>query len=175
MNPLVLIGLVFGAVVSAMIVLFIGGEILSDPGGAQGALLVGAWLIAPVILAILAIAVPRMAFPILVGVVALVIAAGVVSIPLARAVWDFEDTHGPISLMVLLAALMPLIALGWHMPTRAGRLMVILMAVSVALQAISLGIVGQWSVLLVFGVLMPPFIIVAVLYIIGGRSEKPAM
>ena len=172
MNPLVLIGLLFGAAVSAMIVLFIGGEILGDPGGTQGALLVGAWLVAPVILAVLAIVAPRVAYPILVAVVALVIAAGVASIPLAQTVWDFEDTHGPLSLMVLLAALMPLIALGRHMPSRAGWLMVILMGATVALQAVSLGIVGEWSVLLVFGVLMPPFIIVAVLYVVGGKGAS---
>ena len=168
----VMLGVLLGAAFSAMILLFIGGEILSDPGGVQGALIVAAWLAAPLILSIVALLWPRVAYPILAIAVAFVVLAALAAIPFAQQVWDFEDTHGPISLLVILGALIPLVALGRAMPGRAGRLMVGLIVGAVVCQAISLGLVGEWSVILVFGVLMPPFIAVAVLFLVGGAQSR---
>lgn len=86
--------------------------------------------------------------------------------------WDFEDTHGPVNLVVLIAALIPLVALGRSMPGRAGWLMIITIAGSVAFQSVSLLLVGQWSVILVFAVLMAPYAAVAILLIIAGAMVR---
>ena len=54
-QSLVLLGTLLGVMFSGMLVLFIAGEILSDPGGVQGLLMVVAWLALPAALSILAL------------------------------------------------------------------------------------------------------------------------
>ena len=172
----VLLGVLLGAVFSGMIVLFIAGEILSDPGGTQGVALVVAWLALPVLLSIFALVRPSAAYPVLAVVVGLVLLAALVAIPMSGAVWEFEDTHGPINLIVIIGTLIPLIALGRAMPARAGLLMLVAIAGFVAFQSISLLLVSQWSVVLVFAVLMPPFLAVAILFVIAGvRASRSAV
>lgn len=168
----VLLGTLLGAVFSGLLTLFVAGEILSDPGGMQGVVIVGAWLALPVLLSILALLRPGAAYPVLVVIVGLVILASAATIPLAEAAWEFEDTHGPITLVVIIGALIPLIALGRAMPGRAGWLIVVVIAGFVAFQVISLLIVGQWSVVLVFAVLMSPFLAVAILFVIAGVKSR---
>ena len=58
------------------------------------------------------------------------------------------------------------------MPARAGWLMVVMIAGFVAFQSISLLLAGQWSVILVFAVLMPPFLAVAILFVIAGVKSR---
>lgn len=173
-HTLVTLGVICGAAFSVLLVLFIGGEILSDPGGLVGLGLVLAWLVVPALLSVLALVRPRAAYPALVVMVAVVLVAGLATIPFAEAVWEFEDTRGPINLIVLIGALIPLVALGRAMPGRAGRLMIALIVGFVAFQSISLLLVGQWSVILVFAVLMPPFVAAATLFVIAGaKVRKP--
>ena len=171
-QSLVLLGTLLGALFSGMLVLFIAAEMLSDPGGAQGVLLVVAWLALPAVLAVLALVRPRVAYPILAVVVAVVLLAALLTIPFAQAVGEFEDSHGPINLLVLIGVLIPLVFLGRAMPGQAGWLMIVVIVGSVALQAISLGLAGQWSVILVFGVLMPPFVVVAVVLVIADVRAR---
>lgn len=171
-HVLVTLGVVCGAAFSALIVLFIGGEILADPGGLVGLGLVLAWLAVPTLLCALALVRPQAAYPALVVMVALVLIASLATIPFAGPMWDFEDTHGPVNLVVLIAALIPLVALGRSMPGRAGWLMIITIAGSVAFQSVSLLLVGQWSVILVFAVLMAPYAAVAILLIIAGAMVR---
>jgi hypothetical protein len=168
----VLLGTLLGVIFSGMLVLFVAGEILSDPGGTQGLILVAGWLVAPVLLSILALIRPGAAFPILVVVVGLALLAALLTIPLAAPVWEFEDTHGPINLLVIIGVLVPLVALGRAMPARAGWLMIAAIAGCVALQSVSLLLVGQWSVVLVFVVLMPPFVAAAILFVIAGVKAE---
>ena len=167
----VILGVTLGAAFSAMLVLFVSGEILTDPGGLVGLGLVLAWLVLPVLLSALALLTPHAAYPVLVVMVAVVVLASLATIPWAGPVWEFEDTHGPINLMVLIAALIPLVALGRSMPRHAGWLMIALMVGSIAFQAVSLLLADQWSVILVFAVLMVPFIAVAVLFVIAGANR----
>ena len=168
----VILGVLLGAAFSAMIVLFVAGEILSDPGGAQGAVFVLAWLALPALLSVLALVRAQAAYPVLVIVVAIVLVASLATIPWALPVWEFEDTHGPINLMVLIGALIPPIALGRAMPWEAGWLLIATIAGSVVLQSISLGLIGQWSVIPVFIVVTAPFVAVAVLFVIGGARAR---
>lgn len=169
---LVMTGVILGAAFAGMLVLFVGGEILSDPGGLMGLGLVLAWLVLPALLAGLAWWRPRAAYPVLVVMVALVLLASLATIPIARSVWEFEDTHGPVNLLVLIGALIPLVVLGRSMPGRAGWLMIALMIGSSAFQAVSLLLVDQWSVILLFAVLMAPFIAVAVVFVIAGGKTS---
>ena len=166
----VLLGTLLGAIFSGLLVLFIAGEILSDPGGVPGLVMVTAWLALPVLLSILALVRPGAAYPIL--VVGLVLLASLLSIPMAGPLWEFEDTHGPINLLVIIGALIPLVALGRTMPARAGWLMLVAIVGFVGFQSISLLLVGQWSVILVFAVLMPPFLAAATLVVIAGVKER---
>lgn len=168
----VLLGTLLGAIFSGLLVLFIAGEILSDPGGVPGLVMVTAWLALPVLLSILALVRPGAAYPILVVVVGLVLLASLLSIPMAGPLWEFEDTHGPINLLVIIGALIPLVALGRTMPARAGWLMLVAIVGSVGFQSIGLLLVGQWSVILVFAVLMPPFLAAATLFVIAGVKER---
>ena len=171
-QTLVLLGTVLGAIFSGLLVLFVAGEILSDPGGTQGILMVTAWLAAPALLSVLALLRPGAAYPILVVVVGLVLLVSLAAIPMTGAVWEFEELHGPINLLVIVGALIPLVAFGRAMPGRAGMLMLTLIVGFVAFQSISLLLVGQWSVILVFGILMPPYAAVAVLFVIAGVKAR---
>lgn len=168
----VLLGTLLGAIFGGMLVLFIAGEILSDPGGVQGVVLVLAWLVVPLLLAILALVRPGAGYSVLVVLVGVVLLSTLAAIPLADAVWEFEDTHGPINLMVIIGVLIPLVALGRSMPARAGWLMIAVIAGFSILQAMSLALVGQWSVVLVLMVLMAPFIAVAILFMIAGAKAR---
>ena len=171
-RALVIVGVVIGAAFAGLLVLFVGGEILSDPGGGLGLAIVVAWLALPLLLSILALWRPRVACPVLVAVVGLVLLASLATIPLAAPVWEFEDMHGPINLLVLIGALIPLIVLGRSMPWEAGWLLIATIAGSLLLQGVSLGLVGQWSVIIVFAVLMPPFIAAAVLFVLAGWRAR---
>lgn len=173
MKGLQTVGLILGMAFSVLLIFFIAAQALTDPGGTAGLLIVLAWVTLPIVLAVLAWVRPTIAYPILVAMVALVLLASAVSIPLGRQAWEFEDTHGPVNLMVLLGSLVPLIVLGRAKPTSAGWLMVITIVGSLLLQGISLLIAGQASVVLVFLVLMPPFLVVAILYILAGRQAAP--
>jgi len=151
-HVLVTLGVICGAAFSALIVLFIGGEILADPGGLVGLGLVLAWLAVPALLCALALVRPQAAYPALVVMVAL----------------------------VLIAALIPLVALGRSMPARAGWPMIITTAGSVAFLSVSLLLVGQWSFIFVFAVLMAPYAAVAIdkvatdVYTALSRATKKA-
>ena len=61
------------------------------------------------------------------------------------------------------------------MPARAGWLMLVAIVGFVGFQSISLLLVGQWSVILVFAVLMPPFVAAAVLFVIAGVKSRDVM
>jgi hypothetical protein len=106
-------------------------------------------------------------------VVALVLLASIAAIPLAGPIGAFEDTHGPINLLVIIGALIPFVALGRAMPARAGWLLVVLIAGFVILQSVSLLLVGQWPVMLDFVVPMAPFIAVAILFVGGTKAKAP--
>ena len=172
-QPWVAVALVIGAVVSAALALFVGGEILSDPGGVQGLAWVAAWLLPPLVLSALALRWPDTAYLLLVAVVGLACVVSVGGVVWAQALWEFEDAHGPVNLLVLVAVLIPLIALGRSLPWEAGWLMVVALAVPLALQAVSLGIVGEWSVIPVLVLVAAPYAVVAVLLIVGGRRARP--
>lgn len=173
-KPYLITGLAVGALFSAAIALFIGGEILSDPGGVQGAGVVALWLGLPLGLAVIALVAPRAAFPVLCVLVAALAASALVGIFFARQVWEFEDSHGPVTLMALIGVLIPLVALGVSMPWRAGLLMAVAIAGSVVLESISLLIVAQPSVIAVFVVVMAPYAVSAAFYLIAGRVDRIA-
>ena len=170
-RPWVTGGLALGAIVSAGWILLVAGEILSDPGGWTGAAWTAAWLVPSLALAVVAIAWPRVAYPILVIATGVVIAAAFGAMFRADALWQFEDTHGPVSLLVEIGLLIPLTALGRSMPTRAGWLLALAIAAPLGLQAIRLLIVGQWSVILVLVIVAAPYALVALLYVVGGRAN----
>ena len=171
-RALVTIALILGVLVSVALVLFIGGEMLSDPGGWQGVGWLAAWLVPSLGLAIFALLAPRLAYTVLVIAVVVVIAAAFGSMFLADAVWAFEDTHGPVNLIVQIGLLMPLVALGRAMPRQAGWLIVLAIAAPLAFQSIGLLIVGQWSVIIVLAIVALPYSIVAFLLIVGGRANS---
>ena len=169
-RPWVTAALALGAIVSAGWVLLIAGEILSDPGGWLGATWTAAWLVPSLGLAVVAIVWQRIAYPVLVIATGVVIAAAFIATFTADVLWQFEDTHGPVSLLVQIGLLIPITALGRAMPMRAGWLLVLAIAAPLGLQAIRLLIVGQWSVILVLLIVAVPYAVVAGLLIAGGRA-----
>ena len=171
-RPWVTGALALGAVVSAGWILMVAGEILSDPGGWVGAAWTAAWLVPSLGLAVVALVWPRIAYPVLVIATGVVSAAAFGAMFAADALWEFEDTHGPVSLLVEIGLLIPITALGRAMPLRAGWLLSLAIAVPLGLQAIRLLLAGQWSVILVLVVVAAPYALVAVLYIIGGRATS---
>jgi len=169
-RPWVTGALALGGVVSAGWILLVAGEILSDPGGWVGAAWTAAWLVPSFGLAVVALVWPRIAYPMLVIATGVVSAAAFGAMFAADVLWEFEDTHGPVSLLVEIGLLIPITALGRAMPLRAGWLLSLAIAVPLGLQAIRLLLAGQWSVILVLVIVAAPYAVAAGLLIMGAKA-----
>jgi hypothetical protein len=80
----------------------------------------------------------------------------------------WEDQHGPLSLVLLLAVAAPLSVLGLSRPTVAGSLML-----AAALLPVLLGTIGagsDWTRPLSIGLVIVPVVISAVLFLLAGRQ-----
>lgn len=170
MKPLQWIAIAIATVTSAVLLFYIIGELFTQPGGAQAFFTLVAWLAVPLVLTVFTLSSPRAAYPVFVVIVAAVLILSVTTIPMARAVWEFENNNGPISLMVLVATLVPLVGLGRDMPTKAGWLMIITIGGTFASQALSLLFVDQVTTIGEFAAVELPYLATAGLFLLVGRQ-----
>lgn len=169
-RSLVAAALAVGVIVVAGLVFFIGGEILADPGGWIGLGWVIAWLAPPLALSLLALLRPRWGYIGEATVIALLVVASLATWIAPDAFYEFEDTHGPVFMLALIAVLIPGVALGRSMPLQAGWLMVVAIVVPLITQSASLLMAGEPTVIMVLVVICSPFAVVAVLFILGDRA-----
>lgn len=171
MKQLHLIAIGIGAVTSAVLGVYIIGELFTRPGGAQAFFTLVAWLAVPLVLTVFAVSSPRVAYPVFVALVGALLIFAVTTIPMARAVWEFENSNGPISLMALVAIMVPLVGLGKELPTKAGWLMLIALGGVFASQALSLLFVGQVTTIGEFSLAILPYLATAGLFLLVGRQS----
>lgn len=172
MKPLHLIAFGIGIAVSAVLAVFITIELFKNPGGAQAFFTLLLWIAVPLVLTVFAVSGPRFAYPVFVVVVAAVLILSLTTIPMAKSVWAFENANGPISLMVLVGTLIPLVTLGREMPQQAGWLMLITLGGAFASQALSLLFVGQTTTIAEFAIVVLAYLVSAGLYVLVGRQQK---
>jgi hypothetical protein len=173
-GPLVVVVLVLGGLVAGFWTLFVAGEMLSDPGGWYGLILVLSWVVPMVALSALALLRPTWAAPLLVSLVSLWVAASIATIVYASTWQEFEDTHGPVSLIIMVALCVPLIALGRTHSFLAG---VLLLVVLVVPMLAGLGWVVSGAGLggtLALATVGTPFIVLAALLIRIGVVDRRA-
>ena len=174
MKQLHLIAIGIGAVTSAVLGVYIIGELFTQPGGAQAFFTLLAWLAVPLVLTVFTVSSPRAAYPVMVVIVAAVLILSVTTIPMARSVWEFENENGPISLMGLVATMVPLVGLGWPAPAKSGWLMLITLGGVFASQALSLLFVDQVTTIGEFALVILPYLATAGLFILVGRKSVEA-
>lgn len=169
---LVAIALVAGIAISAFWMLFIAAEMVSDPGGWFGVLYAAALIVPVLILGVLAWFAPRIAAYVLTALVALYVAANLATMFFGTAWAGFEDTHGPIGLIVAVVLCVPALVLGREYPLLAGVLLLsaTLVPVLVSIVAVwGLGVVGGGIAMVTVGM---PFILGGVLLIIAGLNDR---
>ena len=173
-QPLVLLALVIGGAFAALWGLFMVGELVSDPGGWYGLGLAALFVVPVLALGALALWRPAWAAPLLTVLVGLWVVAAVLSVVFADEWQAFEDTHGPISLILMLALSVPLLALGRTRSMLAGVLLLVATSVplvtGVAWVAAGAGF-GGTLVLLIMGM---PFIAAGVLLVAVGVLDRRA-
>lgn len=174
MKSLQMIAFGIGMLVTAVLAVFIVIELFKNPGGAQAFFTLLLWIAVPLVLTVFAVSGPRFAYPVFVVVVGAVLILFVTTVPMAKSVWEFENANGPISLMVLVGTLVPLVTLGREMPRQAGWLMLITLGGAFASQALSLLFVGQTTTIAEFALVVLAYLVSAGLYVLAGRQQEAA-
>jgi hypothetical protein len=166
------IALAVGVGPAAMWVLFVCAEMLSDPGGWRGLGFVTLWVLPMLALAALALRRPGWAAPAMTALVGVWVAASLLTVGFATAWAQYEDTHGPIGLIVMLGLCVPLVLLGRARALRAGILLLIAVITPIVCGIAAMLVswtVGGGIVLVVIG---GPFLVSGVLLVLAGRSER---
>lgn len=171
MKPLQLIALGIGAIASAVVTVYLAIDLFNVPGGAKAFFTLIVWLAVPFVLTVFAATAARGAYPVLVVLVGLVLVMSVTTIPAARSVAEFENSNGPIRLMVLVAVLVPLVTLGLEMPRHAGQLMLFTLGGVFVTQALSLLLARQSTAIVELALVELPFLAVGGLYLLVGRQQ----
>ena len=157
---------------AGLIVLFVGGYAVTDPGGAAGIGGTAAVLAAVLGLSVLAWYRPGTAL-----VLAGVAACG----PLAFGVWSlldygaahaWEDGHGPASLVLVVAVSAPAAVAGLVRPVAAGYLVLTVSIVPLVLAAV--GATTHFYEPLSVGVVLSPLVVAGVLLVLSGRRREPS-
>lgn len=173
-RALIIVGFIVGLLTAGFWSLFIAAEILSDPGGVTGLLWVAAWLVPMAVLILLTLFAPGVARVVLMVLVGMFVIAIIATIIFANAWNDFENTHGPVSLVVAVALATPLVLLGRARPYVAGLLLVITVVVPIIAAMIAfLGVrtIGGGIAMITVGI---PFLVSAGLYLVAARMDRDA-
>ena len=162
----------FGFGVMAAFAGFVGltlvGYTVTDVGGWEAVGLVALVGVPLALLCLLAYYRPSVAVPVLAVVALAPIAFGVMFLLDFDRWTAWEDQHGPLSLVLLVAVAAPLAVLGLARPTAAGSLMLAASLVPVLLSTIGAG--SDWARPLSIGLVIAPVVVSAVLFLLAGRG-----
>lgn len=171
-RPLVATALIVGIVMAAGIVLFIGGEMLTDPGGWAGAGLVAAWLALPLVMTAVSLLRPSWGTVILSVCVGLLVLASAATWLVPEQTRAFEDSHGPVFLIAGIAVWLPLIALGRSRPLAAGILLLAATLLPIVIQAGVLVVQGAGMVIVSLMIVSIPFVLLGGLFVAAGLVDN---
>lgn len=152
--------------------LFVGGDAVVDPGGWVGIGGTAAWVLATLGLCLLAFYRP---------VAAVVVLAVAACAPLAFGAWSlvdygaahaWEDSHGPLSLVLVLSVCGPAAVAGLFRPRAAGYLILTVCLVPLLLAAV--GAASHFVEPLSVGLLLVPFVASGVMLLLSARHQGRA-
>lgn len=169
------VALAIGVVPVAMLTLFISAEILSDPGGWPGIGFVTVWVLPMLALSAFALWRPGWAAPVMTAVVGVWVAANLATVAWASAWAQYEDTHGPVGLIVMLGLCVPLVLLGRARALRAGVLVLIAVITPIVCGIAAMLVtwtVGGGIVLVVIG---GPLLASGILLVLAGRNDRTSL
>lgn len=152
--------------------LMVAGYTLTDPGGWTGLGLTALWVVPALGLTVLSFYRPDNAIPVLAVASLVPIGFGVWTLVDYEGSRGWEDQHGPVSLVFILAVGLPLAVEGLSRPTAAGSMMLGITVVPLLLSMIGAG--SDWALALSIGVLSAPVVAGGVLYVLAGRSRSDA-
>ena len=162
----------FGFAVMAAFAGFVGlilvGYTIADVGGWEAVGLIAVVGLPLTLLSLLAYVRPSVAVPVLAVLALAPIAFGVMFLLDFDRWTAWEDQHGPLSLVLLVAVAAPLAVLGLARPTAAGLLMLVTSLVPILLSTIGAG--SEWARPLSIGLVIAPVVVSAVLFLLAGRD-----
>ena len=167
------VGFGIGAMFVGFIALFVAGETLVDPGGWQGVGLTAAWLLPMLALAVLALLRPAAAVPVLAVATLLPLGFGVWSLLDYEGARGWEDSHGPLGLLLLLVVAAGLVVLGLARPWEAGVLLLVATVGPALLTMVGAG--SDWLEPMSIAFITGPLVAAGVLFLLAARRpEVPA-
>jgi hypothetical protein len=151
--------------------LIVTGEIMTDPGGQQGVLLLAVWLVPMLVACLVCLLWPKIGSWVMGAMLALI--TGLWAwYAIAPEAWDtFMDDHGPVIAIATLALGLPLAFLGLHEPRRAGWMLLlagVIPTVGKALEITGSGDSGK--ALEITG--LPEFVVSGALFLASGLMHR---
>ena len=150
--------------------LFIVGESVGDPGGWVGIGGSAAWVMLLAGLGLWALYRPSGALVALSVLACAPLAYGVWSLLDYEAASNWEDTHGPLSLVLSLTVCAPAAVAGLFRPRPAGYLILVASVVPILLAAI--GAASEFSRPLSIGLVILPIVVSGVLFVLAARQIR---
>ena len=152
-----------------LVTLFVGGDAVTDPGGWAGIGGTIAWVLAMLGLSVLALYRPAAAMVVMAVAACAPVAFGVWSMVDYGAAHAWEDSHGPLSLVLVITVCVPAGVAGLVHPRAAGYLMLTVSVVPLVLTAV--GAASHFYEPLSVGLLIAPLVAAGVLFLLSGRQE----
>jgi hypothetical protein len=153
-----------------LVTLFVGGDAVTDPGGWAGIGGTAAGVLVLLGSCALAWWRPGIALALLVVVACAPLAFGLWSLVDYGAAHDWEDSHGPVSLVLVLAVCAPAAVAGLFRPRAAGWLILAVTVVPLLLAAV--GATSHFYEPLSLGVLVTPLVVSGALFLQSGRQQQ---
>jgi hypothetical protein len=152
----------------AFVTLFVGGSAVTDPGGWVGIGGTAVLVLAVAGSSLLALRRPGAALVVLAVAAGAPLAFGLWSLLDYRAAHDWEDSHGPLSLVLVVAICAPAAVAGLVRPRAAGYLILTVSLVPLLLAAV--GAASRFYEPLSSGLLLAPLVVAGVLFVGSGRD-----
>jgi hypothetical protein len=153
----------------ALVTLFVGGDAVTDPGGWAGIGGTVVFVMAMLGLSLLALYRPGAALVVLAVAACAPVAFGVWSLVDYGAAHDWEDSHGPLSLVLVVAICGPAGVAGLFRPRAAGYFILTVSVVPLLLAAA--GAASHFFEPLSVGLLLAPLVASGVLFLLSGRQQ----
>jgi hypothetical protein len=153
----------------ALVTLFVGGDAMTDPGGWAGIGGTAAFVLVMVAMSLLAWSHPGTSLVVLAVAACAPMAFGVWSLVDYGAAHAWEDSHGPLSLVLVVAICAPAGVAGLFRPRGAGYLILTVSVGPLLLAAV--GATSHFFEPLSVGLLLAPFVASGVLFLLSGRRQ----
>jgi hypothetical protein len=154
-----------------LITLFVGGYAVTDPGGWVGIGGTAAWVLVMLGASVLAWYRPGAALVLLTAAACAPVAFGLWSLVDYGTAHDWEDNHGPVSLVLVVAICAPASVAGLFRPRAAGCLMLAVSVGPLLLEAA--GATSHFYEPLSVGLVLAPLVVSGVLFLVARTGAEP--